>query len=123
MIAEIGKAENRPTGPGFYEGVPDENVQLYVDHDEIVTQEFVAEVLDYDPFTKTAMLQVKNHFLPNQTMEIFGPNIPATRVPVGAIEDENGNILEVCNRPMQIVYTKWDGPIEKNAMIRKVKQS
>ena len=123
MIAEIGKAENRPTGPGFYEGVPDENVQLYGDHDEIVTQEFVAEVLDYDPFTKTAMLQVKNHFLPNQTMEIFGPNIPATRVPVGAIEDENGNMLEVCNRPMQIVYTKWDGPIEKNAMIRKVRQS
>lgn len=118
---EIRKAENRPTGPGFYEGIPDENVQLYVDHDEIVTQEYVASVLDYDPFTKEAKLQVKNHFLPNRTMEIFGPHIESVLVNVGKIYDENGIELEVCNKPMQIVYTKWDGPIEKDAMIRKVR--
>ncbi|TGY67113.1 U32 family peptidase [Dubosiella muris] len=118
---EIRKAENRPTGPGFYRGIPDENVQLYVDHDEIVTQEYVASVLDFDPFTKTAVLQVKNHFRPYSTLEIFGPNISSTAIEVGKITDEDGFELEVCNKPMQIVYTKWDGPIEKDAMIRKIK--
>ena len=43
---EIAKAENRQTGPGFYKGIPDETVQLYQDHDETVTQEYVAFVLE-----------------------------------------------------------------------------
>lgn len=118
---EIAKAENRPTGPGFYNGLPNYKVQLYQDHDETVTQEYVAIVLDYDPNCKIAKLQVKNNFKPNQKLEIFGPNIQSTIVSVGDIFDEENNILEVCNKPMQIVYTKWQGPIEKDAMIRKLR--
>lgn len=118
---EIAKAENRPTGPGFYQGLPGYKVQLYQDHDETVTQEYVALVIDYDPYSKMATLQVKNHFLPNQTLEIFGPHIRSTAVRVNDIYDENDLLLSVCNQPMQIVKTKWEGPIEKNAMIRKIR--
>lgn len=118
---EIAKAENRPTGPGFYQGLPGYKVQLYQDHDETVTQEYVAIVLDYDASSQIATLQVKNHFLPNQTLEIFGPNISSTLVEVKEIYDENDIPLAVCKQPMQIVKTKWEGPIEKNAMIRKIR--
>ena len=118
---EIAKAENRPTGPGFYQGLPGYKVQLYRDHDETVTQEYVAIVLDYDASSQIATLQVKNHFLPNQTLEIFGPNIASTLVEVKEIYDENDIPLAVCKQPMQIVKTKWEGPIEKNAMIRKIR--
>ena len=119
---EIAKAENRPTGPGFYHGIPGRQVQLYQDHDEIVTQEYVAIVLDYDKSSNEAILQVKNHFVPNQDMEIFGPNIASTIVHVEDIYNEDDEKLEVCNRPMQIVHTKWQGPIEKHAMIRKIRK-
>lgn len=119
---EIAKAENRPTGPGFYHGIPGKNVQLYQDHDEIVTQEYVAIVLDYNEQTKVATLQVKNHFIPNQDMEIFGPHIPSTIVHVGNIYNEDNEPLDVCNRPMQIVHTVWNGPIEQHAMIRKIRK-
>lgn len=118
---EISKAENRPTGAGFYKGLPGYDVQLYQDHDETVTQEYVAIVLDHDPQTKMATLQVKNHFLPYQDLEIFGPHIQSTTVHVDAIYDQNDLELKVCNQPMQIVKTKWEGPIEKNAMIRKIR--
>lgn len=118
---EIAKAENRPTGPGFYRGIPNQDVQLYADRDEIVTQEYVAFVLDYDADTHEATLQVKNHFSPHQNLEIFGPHIDPTSVYVGSIYDENGLELSVCKTPMQIVRTHWDGPIEKNAMIRKIR--
>lgn len=121
LKAEIAKAENRPTGPGFYKGLPDFRVQLYQDRDEIVTQEYVAFVLDYDPKSKIAKLQVKNNFKGHQPLEIFGPNISSTAVEVKDIWDEENNIMEVCNKPMQEVYTYWDGPIEKNAMIRKIR--
>ena len=116
---EIAKAENRPTGPGFYRGMPDEKVQLYQDHDEIVTQEYVAFVLEYNAEDKKALLQVKNKFFPNTQVEIFGPHIKSTPFQIGSIFDLDGNRLDVCNKPMQIVQTIWDGPIEKNAMIRK----
>ena len=119
---EIAKAENRPTGPGFYHGIPGKNVQLYQDHDEIVTQEYVAIVLDYNETDKVATLQVKNHFIPNQEMEIFGPDIPSTIVAVGDIYNEENEKLDVCNRPMQIVHTVWNGPIEQHAMIRKIRK-
>ena len=35
--------------------------------------------------------------------------------------DSEENVLEVCNKPMQIVHTKWSGPIEVDAMIRKIR--
>lgn len=118
---EIAKAENRPTGPGFYNGLPKHKIQLYQDHDETVTQEYVAIVQDYDKESQMATLQVKNHFIPNQDLEIFGPHILSTIVHVGDVYDSEENVLEVCNKPMQIVHTKWSGPIEVDAMIRKIR--
>ena len=118
---EIAKAENRPTGPGFYNGLPGYKVQLYQDHDETVTQEYVAIVQDYDKESQMATLQVKNHFMPNQDLEIFGPHILSTIVHVDDVYDSEENVLEVCNKPMQIVHTKWSGPIEVDAMIRKIR--
>ncbi|MBP3853484.1 MAG: U32 family peptidase, partial [Erysipelotrichaceae bacterium] len=57
---EISKAENRQTGPGFYRGIPGSDVQLYQDHDETVTQEFVAFVTDIQQ--GKALCQVRNKF-------------------------------------------------------------
>ncbi len=118
---EIAKAENRPTGPGFYDGLPGYKVQLYQDHDETVTQEYVAIVQDFDEDTNVATLQVKNHFVPNHDLEIFGPHIHSTIVHVGDVFDLDDQVLEVCNKPMQVVKTVWNGPIEKDAMIRKIR--
>ncbi|MDO4468116.1 MAG: U32 family peptidase C-terminal domain-containing protein [Bacillota bacterium] len=40
---------------------------------------------------------------------------------MGEMYDKDGEIVEVCKTPMQIVYTKWNGPIEKDTMIRKIR--
>ena len=53
---------------------------------------------------------------------IFGPNMASCIVAVGDIYNEDDEIMDVCNRPMQIVHTKWQGPIEKHAMIRKIRK-
>lgn len=114
---EIAKAENRETGPGFYKGLPDHTVQLYQDHDEIVTQEYVAFVLGQKG--DKIQIQVKNKFLADDELEIFGPHIKSTPICLDSIEDENGVLVDVCNKPMQILYASWNGPVEENAMIRK----
>ena len=114
---EIAKAENRQTGPGFYQGIPSYQVQLYQDHDETVTQEYVASVLAVDD--DSVLLQVKNKFTLDDELEIFGPHILSTDISLTGITDENDLPLVVCNKPMQKVKTCWQGPKEVGAMIRK----
>ena len=70
---EIAKAENRPTGPGFYLGMPKAKDQLYGVNGAGVTQEYIADVLSYDERSQTALLQVRNHFHPHIDAEVFGP--------------------------------------------------
>lgn len=118
VAAELARAENRPAGPGFYEGVPYENVQLYRKHDETVTQEYIGLVLepDREGYLK---VQVKNHFENHTPAELFGPHtVPYAKV-IDGIEDLEGNPMEVCSHPMQVVYLKWDQPALPGSMIRK----
>ena len=117
---EIAKAENRPTGPGFYLGMPKSQDQLYGLNGAGVTQEYIADVIDYDPKEQTALLQVRNHFYPHIEAEVFGPHTAATRFRIAEVYDTDGHALSVLNQPMQLVKVKCAFPMERHAMIRKV---
>lgn len=120
IAQELSRAENRPAGPGFYNGLPDENVQLYRKHDESVTQEYIGYVLE-DPKDGEGWLtvQVKNHFEAGQPVELFGPGIAPYPGVIETIEDANGLPKNVCSHPMEVVRIKWDGPAKTGCMIRK----
>jgi putative protease len=115
---EIAKAENRPTGPGFYAGLPKGNVQLYRKHDEQVTQEYIAQVLEVleDGWLK---VQVKNRFFKGDSTEIFGPDLLPAESRIEEIENMEGESLDVCPHPMEIVKIKMPGAAQVHAMIRK----
>lgn len=118
---EIAKAENRETGPGFYEGTPGYKVQLYQDHDETVTQEYVAYVSDV--YDDRAVLQVKNKFSKSDALEVFGPHIPSSPITLLSMTDEHDEAVTICNKPMQTIHVTYEGPIEKYAMIRKRREN
>ena len=117
---EIAKAENRPTGPGFYLGMPKAKDQLYGVNGAGVTQEYIADVLSYDERSQTALLQVRNHFHPHTDAEVFGPHTASTRIRIEEVCDLEGHKLDVLNQPMQLVRVKCAFPLEPHAMIRKV---
>lgn len=117
---EIAKAENRPTGPGFYLGMPKAKDQLYGVNGAGVTQEYIADVLSYDERSQTALLQVRNHFHPHIDAEVFGPHTASTRFRIEEVYDLEGHKLDVLNQPMQLVRVKCAFPLEPHAMIRKV---
>lgn len=117
---ELAKAENRPTGVGFYEGQPQPQAHLYGINGAGVTQEFIAYVLDYNEVTSIATLEVRNNFKGNTLAEVFGPHISMQEFMFEDLYDLDGNILDVANRPMQVIKTKVSIPMEKDAMIRKV---
>ena len=117
---ELAKAENRPTGPGFYLGLPKAQDHLYGVNGAGVTGEFIAYVLAYDAQSHKAVLEVRNKFTSGMQAEVFGPHIGNSSFVIDTIYDEAGTVLETANQPMSIVYIYVDVPMEKDAMIRKL---
>lgn len=117
---ELAKAENRPTGCGFYEGMPTFSAHLYGVNGAGVTQEFIAYVLDYEEASGMATLEVRNNFRAHIAAEVFGPTISTTRFELQELYDMDGNLLEVAKTPMQKIRTHVPLRLEKDAMIRKV---
>lgn len=117
---ELAKAENRPTGPGFYLGLPKAQDHLYGINGAGVTGEYIAYVLDYDEQTQIATLEVRNKFMAGMQAEVFGPHIAPTSFVIDTIYDEDGTVLETANKPMSIVKLHVEVPMEKDAMIRKL---
>jgi putative protease len=116
---ELDKAENRPTGPGFLEGLPGAEMQLYREHAELVTQEFTALVLSERDENGWIQIQIRNRLDPAQELEIFGPDILPQIIRLEEVMDEDGQKPLILNRPMQVVKARWDGPVQTGAMIRK----
>ncbi len=116
---ELAKAENRPTGPGFYLGAPKAKDHLYGVNGAGVTGEFIAYVLDYDEKTKLATWEVRNRFQKGDEAEILAPHKEVRSFIINDIFDENRLLIDVANQPMRIVKVHTDVPMEQHAMIRK----
>lgn len=122
MEAELLKAENRPAGPGFLAGAPDADMQLYRDTAEIITNEFVGYIVG-EATDQGVPVQVRNRIELGQKFEVFGPGTSPAPISIASFTDEQGNELTVCNKPMQVVWVKMEGPAPVHGMIRKVIES
>lgn len=118
---EIGKAENRLTSNGFYEGLPEVEGQLYDNRSEHPTKEYIGYVLDYDENTQIALIEQRNYFVPGDLVEFFGPNLENTQMVVDEIIDyQTKEKLEVAQHPLQLLLIKVPFKLEKHNMMRKV---
>ncbi len=116
---EFAKAENRPTSFGFLPGIPDHNSHLYGINGAGVTHDFLALVLDYNSTEKVATLEVRNHFVKGEIMEVFGPKIFNECFIVDEIKNKENELIELCNKPMEIVKVKIPFAVEAGDMIRR----
>lgn len=119
-IKEIKKAENRLTSHGFLAGEPEAQQQLYNLRNEEPTKEFIGIVVSYDEETKQAVIEQRNHFKPNEIVEIFGPNKRQFTFEVEEILDTEQNVLEAARHPKQHVVIKVPFPVKPYDMLRKV---
>ena len=113
---ELAKAENRISDVGFLAGLKDDK-QIYEKEAAMVTHDFVGYVLDQsDGLTK---VEVRNRFKRLDDLEVFGPDIDNERFRVDMILDEEGNAIDLANKPMSQVYLKIPFVVKKGDMIRK----
>lgn len=122
-LKELEKAANRALCHGFFYENPTMNEQLFNLRDEHPTQEFVLRVLEYDKENHMAKIEQRNHFKVGETIEIFSPHHDNYIVKVKALYNEDKELVEVANHPMEILYMPIDEDIEVNDMGRKVAQS
>jgi len=114
---EFSKAENRPTSTGFLKELPDENYHLYGINGAGVTHEFVGYVLDNDD--DYATIEVRNKFVKGDVLEVFGPEIDNKDFVVDTVINKDGEIIELMNKPMEVVRMSIPFKVTKHDMLRK----
>ncbi len=113
----INKAENRLTSTGFLYGLPTINEQLYDLNLTVPSKDFVGIVLDYDKKTKKATIEQRNYFIPNSSLEVFGPNHNEI-INIKEIYDLDDISLDAARHPRQIIYFFTDYPLQKDDLLR-----
>ena len=116
---EIKKAENREVSVGFYQGLPTKNEQLYDNRSEIPTQEYIAFVLDYDPLTKRAIIEQRNHFTVGEKVEVISPLVSFKMTINKMFDAASGEEIMVAPHPLQKIIIETDCKLHPADMIRK----
>ncbi len=113
-INQISKAENRLTSTGFLFNEPTVEQELYDLNLSVPTKDFIGIVKGYED--GMLVVEVRNYFLPNTTIEVFTPN-ETFDLEIGDIYDLDGNTKESCNHPLEIV--KFKGPkLDEYSLLR-----
>jgi putative protease len=116
---ELSRAENRPFGPGLFEGSRVES-QLYGTAQKEPSQEFVGMVLGYDLEAKEAIIEQRNHFRPHDRVEMISPAGDEVTFAVEWIKSESGVLLDAARHPLEIVRIPLARPVEAYSLLRKV---
>ncbi len=103
----ILKAENRLTSTGFLKGDPTIDEQLYDLNLTVPTKDFIGIVRSYNKETKEAIIEQRNYFLPNTTIEVFSPR-GTLNLDIKELYDKDGNILDAARHPLQEIHFKSD---------------
>lgn len=112
----LANCANRDSVPQFFNGIYDNTCSYYNGRMEQSNQDFLGIVLDYkDGY---AIIEQRNYFKINDTIEIFGPNKETKIITIKEMFDEDNNYIEVARHPKQIIKIKLENPVEKWDLIR-----
>ena len=95
LYADLNSLANRGYTDGFFQRHHTQEYQNYMDnHSRSKSQQFVGEIIAYDPSEKTATVDVKNRFSVGDTLELILPegNRPFT---LEAIRSQKGEVMDV----------------------------
>lgn len=113
---ELEKAENRNASSGYLAGIPVEDPQRQLIK-TTASQEFVGSVVAIRPHQ--ALIEVRNRFVSGDRLEVLSPHGENQSFTVTEIWDEEGQRLEICNRPMQHVWLTLPFVTAVNDMLRR----
>ena len=113
----IAKAENRLTSTGFLFHKPTIDEELYDLNLTVPTKDFIGIVRSYDKETKMAIIEQRNYFVPNSTIEVFTPT-KTFDLKIGEIYDKDGISLDAARHPLQEIHFKSDIELKPFDLLR-----
>ena len=66
-------------------------------------------------------VEMRNRFTVSDTLELLSKRNNNTIINLTKIEDEEGNELEVCKVPKQVIYIYTNAELKKNEILRRRK--
>lgn len=120
-IDELWKVAQRELQIGFFNGIPNEDEQLFGKRRKIPVYKFIGEVLDYNPETKIATVRQRNRFRTGDDIEFYGPGMTHHEQKVDVMWNEDGDEITVAPNPMMILTMPVAEPVKPGDMIRKKK--
>lgn len=122
-LEELKKVSHRDYTTGFFFGKPGGNEQNYLTSSYIRNYELLGIVEGYDEKTGMVTVIQKNRFFKGSEVEFLRPKGDFVKLKIEYMEDEEGNELEIANRPQSIARIRIDTPIEKDSMMRGVREN
>ncbi len=113
---EVFKSSHRDYSEGFYFGKPKESLDSSL---PIMTHDFIAVVLE-DSVNGKTKVEMRNKF-GLEELELLSKEKNNAIIKVEKIEDADGNQLEVCNVPKQVVYIHTNQSLKKLEILRRKK--
>ena len=114
---EVYKCGHRDYSCGFYFGEPKQNLESST---PVSTYDFIAVVLEDTKDGKTKV-EMRNRFTVNDTLELLSKLKNNATIKINKMENEQGEILEDCKIPKQIVYIYTDIDLKQNEILRRKK--
>ena len=105
--AEISKCTYRQFTTGFYFGKPDENTQIY-DSNTYINEYIYLGIAGEIDNRGLVRIEQRNKFCVGDVIEIMKPNGDNVETKVLAMYNEEGEQIESCPHPKQVIYLQLD---------------
>ncbi len=116
---ELEKISHRPYTTGFALGNPDHSAQAYVRSQPEQPYDFVGLVLGWDPDTKIARIQQRNHFKTTETLECLSPEGEVFPLTIGKMTNAEGMTVLSAPHPLEIVTMRTETPLLPYTILRR----
>lgn len=116
--AEISKCTYRQFTTGFYFAKPDENTQIY-DESTYVNEYVYLGIVEE---TKESLVRIeqRNKFSVGDTIEIMRPDGSNEEAVVKAMYDKEGDAVESCPHPKQVLWIELSASAKQYDLLRKI---
>lgn len=116
-LEEVKKGVNRQFTTGFFFGKPSHEDHIY-DHNTYNRSYTYLGMISGEKDGLYSLVQ-KNKFSVGEKIEVIKPNCETIELVVKRMTDEEGNEIESCPHPKQVIYVDLGNDIEINDILRR----
>ncbi len=119
IATELTKVSHREYTPGFYDGKPDGNQQLYTSNTYIQDYTIVGVVTGYDDSTGNVVIEQRNRFFKGDTIEVLTPDSEDFSFVVQDMYNENDQLIDVAPHAQMVVKMNLGKKLGAYTILRK----